>query len=118
MASLDGAIAELVQADVVVGWVALRTEAFRNLFLVKQIGCWLLFTWENGRRIEIEEDYPPFALVPELLAGTFTHDERATTYDVRWVRDDRRDLLWQRYGIHESPGYYMRLAAQQRRHRR
>jgi hypothetical protein len=94
--------------------VAIQTEPFRNLFLAKQVGCWLLFTWADGS-IEIEEDYPPFALVPELLSGTFTDDERTTDYEVRWVVDDRRENLWQRYGIHESPGYYMGLAAKQRR---
>ena len=88
VAALDGAVAELLDQGIIAGWVAIQTEHFRNLFLSKQLGCWLLFTWADGS-IEIEEDYPPYALVPELLAGTFTDEDRSANYQVVWVADDR-----------------------------
>ncbi|SDS69706.1 hypothetical protein [Actinoplanes derwentensis] len=62
LAVLDGTIAELVHNGKVAGWLAVQTAPFRNLFFVKQAGCWLLFTWADGTA-EIEEDYPPFALL-------------------------------------------------------
>ncbi|GIE90163.1 hypothetical protein [Actinoplanes regularis] len=116
LAVLDGAIAELVHNGAVAGWLAVQAAPFRNLFFVKQIGCWLLFTWADGT-IEIEEDYPPFALLRQILEGTFRSDDDGPDYEVRWVPDDRRQELWQRYGVHEAPGYYMGLAAKQRRDR-
>ncbi len=90
VAALDGAVAELLDQGATAGWVAIQTEHFRNLVHSKQLRCWLLFTWADGS-IEIEEDYPPYALVPELLAGTFTDKDRSANYQVLWVADDRRD---------------------------
>ncbi|MFF5233298.1 hypothetical protein [Dactylosporangium sp. NPDC000521] len=113
--ALDGAIAELVRNGVVAGWLAIQDAPFRNLFLVKQVGYWSLFTWADGS-IEIEEDYPPLALLPGIQAGLF-RDSDGNEYEVRWVTDDRRANLWDRYGIHETPGYYMALASKQHRNR-
>lgn len=114
---LDGAVAELIDRDEVAGWVAIRTEHFRNLLLAEQLGCWLLFTWADGA-LEIEEDFPPYALVPELLAGTFTDPDRRTIYEVRWIREDRIEDHWGRYGVHHPAGHYMAIAARQRRGQR
>ena len=47
VAALDGAVAELLDQGIIAGWVAIQTEHFRNLFLSKQLGCWLLFTWAD-----------------------------------------------------------------------
>ena len=69
VSKLDGAVAELIDRDEVAGWVAIRTEHFRNLLLAEQLGCWLLFTWADGA-IEIEEDYPPI----RARAGTTRGD--------------------------------------------
>jgi hypothetical protein len=117
VASLDEAVAELVRGGVVEGWVAMRVQSLRNLFLRKLTGCWLLFTWSDGS-VEIEEDYPPFHLVPELLSGTFRDEDRHCDYEIRWSGGQHRQELWARYGIHESPGYYMVVAAEQQRRRR
>lgn len=111
----DGAVAELLDGATVRGWVAVQAEPFRNLFLAKKLGCWLLFTWADGT-IEIDEDYPPYALVPELLSGTFT-DEHRGDLAVRWATAAQRDDLWHRYGIRESPGHYRGLAAKQHKRR-
>ncbi|MFN8045902.1 MAG: hypothetical protein U0Q08_07605 [Dermatophilaceae bacterium] len=116
VAALDGAVAELLDQGIIAGWVAIQTEHFRNLVPQQAAGLLALFTWADGS-IEIEEDYPPYALVPELLAGTFTDEDRSANYQVVWVADDRRGDAWQRYGIHESPGHYMGLAAKQRKPR-
>lgn len=116
VAALDGAVAELLDQGATAGWAATQTEHFRTLVHSKQLRCWLLFTWADGS-IEIEEDNPPYALVPELLAGTFTDEDRSANYQVLWVADDRRDDAWRRYGIHESPGHYIGLAAKQRKPR-
>lgn len=115
VAALDGAVAELLDGATVRGWVAVQAEPFRNLFLAKKLGCWLLFTWADGT-IEIDEDYPPYALVPELLSGTFT-DEHRGDLAVRWATAAQRDDLWHRYGIRESPGHYRGLAAKQHKRR-
>jgi hypothetical protein len=117
VAELDGAVAELVRDDAVAGWVAVQAAPFRNLFLAKEVGCWLLFTWADGS-IEVEEDYPPFLLLTEMLAGKFHDDIQKLQYEVRWVTDDRRAVLWERYGMHQAPGHYMAVAARQRRDRR
>ncbi|GAB7044545.1 MULTISPECIES: hypothetical protein [Catenuloplanes] len=114
LTTLDGAIAELVHNGEVAGWLAIQTAPFRNLFSVKQVGCWLLFTWADGT-IEIEEDYPPFAVLPGILEGTFPSDDGGPDYEVRWVTDDRRGELRRHYGIHEAPGYYMGRAPKQQR---
>ena len=71
-----------------------------------------LFSWDGS--IEIEEDFPPYALVPELRSGTWVEEERDASYSVRWVEGERRSELWARYGIHESPGHYMAIAASRR----
>lgn len=115
LAGLNGAVAELVHDDVVEGFVAIQTVSFRSILLAKQVGCWLLFTWLDGS-IEIDEDYPPFMLVTELLSGEFRDEDRDRDFEVRWAIDDHQQVLWQRYGIHEPPGYYMAVAAE-RRHR-
>ena len=93
-----------------------RGEAKRSAAteLAEQLGCWLLFTWADGA-LEIEEDFPPYALVPELLAGTFTDPDRRTIYEVRWIREDRIEDHWGRYGVHHPAGHYMAIAARQRR---
>ena len=109
VAELDGAIAELVDGERVAGWVALRSEPYRDLMLTKHTCCWLLFTWANGS-IEIEEDFPPYVLVPELRSGTWVEEARET-YSVRWAEGERQTELWARYGMHESPGHYMAVAA-------
>jgi len=111
VADLDGGIAELVKDGAVSGWVAVRVAPFRNIFMIKQIGCWLLFTWSDGS-IHLEEDYPPFVVTSELLAGTFRDEGGGAEYEVRWADDHRREL-WDSYGIHEAPGYYAHLAARQ-----
>jgi hypothetical protein len=111
---LDGAVAELVQDGAVAGWLAIRAAPFRNLFLTKHVGCWILYTWPDGS-IEIEEDYPPFALVPEILSGRLGDEDHGADYEVRWIADDRRGELWERYGLLKEPGYYMALAARRRR---
>ncbi|MCY1144008.1 hypothetical protein OWR29_38945 [Actinoplanes sp. Pm04-4] len=115
LAVLDGAIAELVRDGKVAGWLAFQTAPSRNLFLVRQVGCWLLFTWADGT-VEIEEDYPPFALLPEILDGTLRSEDGGPDYEVRWATE-RRQELWRHYGIHEPPGHYMGLAARQPRDR-
>jgi hypothetical protein len=112
---LDGAIAELVRDGTVAGWLAIQTAPFRNLMLVKQVGCWLLFTWADGT-IEIEEDYPPFALLPEILEGKLQSEDSGPDYEVRWATE-RRQELWRLYGIHEAPGYYMGRGVKQPRDR-
>lgn len=114
VADLDGAIAEFVDDGAVAGWLAVQAAPFRDLLLTKQVGCWLLFTWADGS-LEIEEDYPPFALLPELRAGSYHDEDRRTDYEVRWVTGDRRRELWERFGIHEDPGYYMAQAHADRR---
>ncbi|MDE9366393.1 hypothetical protein PZ938_12345 [Luteipulveratus sp. YIM 133132] len=113
VAALDGAVAELFDGATVKGWVAVQTEHFRNLLFAQQLGCWILFTWNDGT-IEIEEDYPPYALVLDLLTDTFTDEDRGDL-TVKWADAERRDDLWQRYGIHESPGHYMGLAGNPRK---
>lgn len=113
-ARLDEAVAELLRDGVVEGWVAIRVQSFRNLFLRRQLCCWLLFTWSDGS-VDLEEDYPPFCLVPELLSGTFRDEDRRGDYEVRWSHGKPREELWKRYGIHEAPGHYLAVAAEQRR---
>ena len=95
IAGLDGAIAELVDGERVAGWVALRSEPYRDLLLTEHTCCWLLFSWADGS-IEIEEDFPPYALVPELRSGTWVEEERDASYSVRWVEGERRSELWAR----------------------
>lgn len=110
-------VAELLDgAGVVVGWIALEKAPYRDLFLSKQLGCWLLVTWADGT-IGIEEDHPPYLLVGDLMSGTWPDEDRAAQYAVRWVPDDRREELWERYGIHESAGHYMSIMDRQRRSR-
>jgi hypothetical protein len=116
LAVLDSAIAELVHNGKVAGWLAIQTVPFRNLFFVKQVGCWFLFTRADGI-IEIEEDYPPLALLPQILEGTFRSDNGGPDYEIRWATDDHRRELWRHYGIHDAPGYYMGLAPRQQRDR-
>jgi hypothetical protein len=115
--ALDGSVAELVQDGAVAGWLAIQAASFRNLALAKHVGCWIPYTWPDGS-IEIEEDYPPFAFVPEILSGRFRDEDRGADYEVRWVTDDRHRELWERYGLLKEPGYYMGLAAEQRRRHR
>lgn len=113
VAALHGAVAELVSEGSVVAWVAIEGETFRDLFLRKCLGCWILTTWVDGT-VEIEEDYDPYYLVAELLTGTVVYENRGA-YRVRWVAEDRRAGLWERYGIHEQVGHYLALEARQRR---
>lgn len=101
---LDGAIAELWSGDRLVGWVAVRTESFRNIALAPWHCCWLLFTWSDGS-IDMDEDYAPWVLVPELVGGAFTDDD-GVTHRVVWLAGDHRGRLWEQHGIHHSPGYY------------
>lgn len=115
VAALDGGVAELVGQDEVVGWVAVKVEPFRNLIFSKRLGCWLLFTWADGA-VELEEDYPPYRLVPELLSGTLL-DEQGAVLTVRWVSAEHRDDQWQRYGIHHPAGHYMGHRARHNRAR-
>lgn len=114
VAGFDGAIAELVKNGIVAGWLAVQAAAFRNVFLIKQVGCWLLFTWTDGS-IEFEEEYPPFALMSELMAGTFRDEDSGAEYEVRWMADGRRRELWDRCGIREAPGHYISLTARRAR---
>ena len=113
VAGLDGAIAELVDGERVVRWVALRSEPYRDVLLTKHTCCCRLFSWADGS-IEIEEHFPPDALVPELRSGSWMEAERDASYALRWVKGERRSELWARYGIHESPGHYTAVAASQR----
>lgn len=113
VAGLDGSVAELACGGEVAGWLAFQAEPFRNVFLNKQTCCWILYTWADGS-IEIEEDYPPFRLIPEFLARTIRDDAPGADYEVRWVTGDRRHELWERFGIHEVPGYYMGQADRRR----
>jgi hypothetical protein len=113
VAGLDGAIAELVDGERVVRWVALRSEPYRDVLLTKHTCCCRLFSWADGS-IEIEEHFPPDALVPELRSGSWMEAERAASYALRWVKGERRSELWARYGTHESPGHYTAVAASQR----
>ncbi len=100
-------VAELLDdAGVEVGWIALEKAPYRDLFLSKQLGCWLLVTWADGT-IAIEEDYPPYLLVGDLMSGTWPDEDRAAQYAVRWVPEDRREELWERYGIHESEPHWV-----------
>lgn len=112
---LDGQVAELVRGGTVHGWLAVQANTFRNVFLARQAGCWVLVTWADGS-LEIEEDYPPYALVPDLLAGHFA-DERRGEYQARWADADRQAELWARYGVIEEPGYYLARSASRSRPR-
>lgn len=115
VAALDRQVAELLDgASEVAGWAAIKSSSYRDLLLSKQLGCWLLCTWADGT-IAIEEDYPPYLLVGDLLSGTWHDEDRAAEYEVRWVCEDRREELWERYGIHESAGHYMAIVDRQRR---
>lgn len=113
---LDGAVGELVRDGRVAGWVAVGAEAARSSSFTSSSGYWILTTWADGT-VEIEEDYDPYVLIAELLAGTVVYEDDGGAYDVRWVAHHRRSALWERHGIHEPAGHYLALAATQDRRR-
>ncbi|QGX08843.1 hypothetical protein EEW87_17715 (plasmid) [Janibacter melonis] len=112
--ALDGAVGELIHRDRVAGWLAIQVQPLRDRFLLQNSSCWILITWADGT-VELEEDYAPFSLIAEMLGGVVCYEDRGIAYRLRWVAEDQRPRLWERYGIHESVGHYLALAARQRR---
>ena len=102
LALLDHGIVALERDGTVGGWVATTTGRFWSPGRPTrtQTCVWLLFTWADGTRDRIEEDYPPYALVPELLAGGFSDPERGE-FTARWLTGSERDAAWATHGIHD-----------------
>lgn len=111
LARLDHGIVALEQDGSVHGWVATTVESFWSPGQPTrtQACVWLLFSWADGTRDPIEEDYPPYLLTTELLNGV-VHDDRGT-FAVRWLRGAERDRVWAEHGINGSPSDYMGLAS-------
>jgi len=101
VARLDQGIAALERDGQAHGWVATTVEPFWGLGhpTRTQTCVWLLFTWSDGTREPIEEDYPPYALVPNILDGQFNDDQRGP-FTVRWLTASERDAAWAARGIH------------------
>lgn len=107
MRRLDHGIADLERDGQVCGCVATTTESFWSPAPTRtQICVWLLFTWADATRDPIEEDYPPYALIPEILDGKYTDAERGAI-TARWLTDSEREAAWASHGIHESVTRYM-----------
>jgi hypothetical protein len=107
-ALLDKGAAELWRNGQLAGHVTTRLEegwgAGRPLGA--QTFVWLLVTLDDGVRYVIE-DYPPYATVPDALAGHLTPENAAeSAYDVRWLEGPARERVWRELGIHESFGSY------------
>ena len=90
------------------GWIAAIVDSFWGLArpFGTQKSVWFLVTWADGRRERIEEDYPPYALVPEVVAGIYTSDV-GVRYAVRWLTGVERQSAWETHGIHGPASRYM-----------
>ncbi|WP_157720049.1 hypothetical protein [Microlunatus sagamiharensis] len=86
----------------VVGYIASRVSTFWGLGRPTglQECLWLYFHYlddpdGNAERSHLwEEDYPPWAIRPELESGSFYDHDRDATYEVRWLEGPaRRDAL-------------------------
>ena len=99
------AVATLTLDGVVVGYVASRVSTFWGLGRPTglQECLWLYFHHLDDpdgnaeRRHLWEEDYPPWALRPELESGSFHDHDRDATYAFSWlegaVRREALDLI-------------------------
>jgi hypothetical protein len=73
----------------VAGHVATSLGTFwspsRPLTVQQQV--WLVVVWADGEREPSIEDYPPWSVVTEIKAGTFTwdHGPRSGTYTATWL---------------------------------
>ena len=87
-------------------WSPLSWPPFR-----RREAVWLLVTWLSGERNRIGEDYPPWTVVRELVAGRIElkppTESAEMVFEARWLSGDAQQEAWTTYGIHHPPGHYM-----------
>ena len=104
---LDHGVAELRAEGEVVGHLASTIETGWGSAhpFSKQLFLWYLVTLNDGSQYVIE-DYPPYATLPDLIAGRLNREHRdGEPYEVNWLERDREGA-WARFGMHDSPGSY------------
>ena len=90
-------VAVLRRDGQVAGHVATTVGTFWGPFsltLRLQWWVWYIVVWANGDRERSQEDYPPWIVVTEMQAGTFTWEENDIhrgQYTVEWLRESERE---------------------------
>jgi hypothetical protein len=97
---LRGGVAELRRDGEVAGHVATQVGTFWSPLSFsrrRRWWVWYIVAWADGARERSEEDYPPWTVVSEIRAGTFTWDDGGDhdgTYTVHWLPEpDRQRML-------------------------
>lgn len=104
------AIGALSLDGVVVGYIASRVSTFWGLGRPtgSQECLWLYFHYlddpdGNAKRRDLwDEDYPPWAIRPELESGSFHDDDRDATYAFRWLEGPARREAFHLIGLEDS----------------
>lgn len=81
----DGEVAGHVATVVKTFWAPLSFSRHRQWWV------WFIVVWTNGDRETSAEDYPPWTVVREMLAGTFSWDEEDAhhgVYAVEWLPEE------------------------------
>lgn len=86
-----GGVAVLRRDGEVAGHLATEVKTFWAPFSFsrhRQWWVWFIVVWTNGDREPSGEDYPPWTVVREMLAGAFSWDEEDVhqgDYAVEWL---------------------------------
>lgn len=102
--SLDRGVGELWREGRHHGWIACRVESFWGLGdpFRSRLRVWIRCSFPDGRSLPVDEDYPPYHCVPELLGGRWASAD-GTRYEVRWYDGDEREIAWRRHGLTDGP---------------
>ena len=92
----DGEVAGHVATQVGTFWAPLSFSRRRQWWV------WFIVVWADGDREPLDEDYPPWTVVGEMLSGTFSrgHDDaHGGSYTVDWLPEEARHETLSALGI-------------------